>query len=85
MLVSVSMATGITGKVQKKDGSASTKVVKISVTEYRQSTTSAGGYYQLELPDSARGRRVNVHVDGKVVAQATIPKKGYAEVNIIFD
>ena len=86
-LVSPVFASGIQGNVSDSNGKPRASV-KITVRGYSNSVlTDAYGNYQLDLPPSANGTRVNVYVNGSMAVNCLVPPEDncYSTVNVIFE
>ena len=86
-LVTPLFASGVTGTVSDANGKARANV-SVKVAGYSNTVkTDSYGNYQLDLPTSANGQRLNVYVNGKFAVNCLIPpeEECFSTVNVVID
>lgn len=86
-LVSPLFASGIKGTVKDSNGKAKANVT-VKCKGYSNTVkTASDGTYQLDLPASANGKRLNVYVNGKFAVNCLIPPEDdcYSTVDVQYE
>ena len=86
-LVAPLFASGIKGTVKGSDGKPKANVT-IKCKGYSNTVkTAADGSYQLDLPSSANGKRLNVYVNGKFAVNCLIPPEDdcFSTVDVVYE
>ena len=86
-LVSPLFASGIKGSVSDSNGKPKANV-SIKCAGYSNTVkTSSNGTYQLDLPASANGKRLNVYVNGKFAVNCLVPPEDdcFSKVDVVYE
>ena len=78
-----SFACGIEGKATRTDGSKVDGTARVSTSWNGNTAYPRGGYYNLELGNSACGENVEVFVNGKSIGRRSVPRDGNARVDFV--
>jgi len=76
-------ADGIRGTATRTDGSKVDGTVTISTSWNGQKAFPKRGVYELDLGSAAGGQKITVYVNGYKLRDVTIPKGGFASVNVV--